>query len=321
MVKRFVLEFERPVIELEARLEELKSQQSAARPGIVREIDFLESQLSRLRRRLFATIGPWERVQIARHPDRPRTLDYVHMIFDDFTPLHGDRLFRDDPAVIGGIANLDGKPTMVVGHQKGRNAKENAARNFGMAHPEGFWKARRLMRLADKHGLPLICFVDTPGAYPGTGAEERGQALAIAENLREMSQLQVPVLVVNIGEGGSGGALGLGLGDRIIMLENAYYSVITPEGCASILWRDEKRAPEAAAALKLTADSLHGLGLIDEVIKEPLGGAHRDPRWVGEKVKSMLLASLAGLSELSGEEIVEQRYQKLRSIGRYEEAN
>lgn len=320
-MKRFVLEFERPVVELEARLGELRAQPSAERPEIAEEIAFLESQLERLRRRLFATLGPWERVQIARHPDRPRTLDYIGSICDDFEPLHGDRLYRDDPAVVGGMAYLNGRAVVIVGHQKGRTAKENAARNFGMPHPEGFWKARRVMRMAAKYKRPLLCFVDTPGAYPGTGAEERGQAIAIAVNLRDMAQLPVPIVVVNIGEGGSGGALGLGVGDRVIMLENAYYSVITPEGCASILWHDEKRAPEAATALKLTAESLQSLGLVDEVVKEPIGGAHRDPKLVSEKVKATIIASLGELGEMKPEQLVKERYVRLRGIGRFEEVS
>ncbi|MBI3315557.1 MAG: acetyl-CoA carboxylase carboxyltransferase subunit alpha, partial [Candidatus Omnitrophica bacterium] len=260
------------------------------------------------------------RVQIARHPKRPYSLDYIRMIFTDFVELHGDRTFADDKALVGGFAKLDGQIFLVMGHQKGRDAKENIMRNFGSAHPEGYRKALRLMKLAEKFGTPIVVLVDTPGAYPGVGAEERGQAYTIAYNIREMARVRVPIVVIVIGEGGSGGALGIGVGDRVLVMENAYYSVISPEGCAAILWKDKTKAPEAAAALKLTAKDLLEMKLIDAVIKEPLGGAHHDPEIAGESVKAAIKKYWKELQSLDPSPLLAARYEKFRSMGIYEEA-
>ncbi len=314
---KFMMDFEKPVVELETKLEELKKFKTAGDPEVVQQIEFLEGQLEKLRQKIYSKLTSWQRVQVARHPDRPRTLDYIETIFSDFIELHGDRLFKDDPSIVGGLAYFNGNRTVVIGHQKGKNTKENIHRNFGMAHPEGYRKALRLMKLAEKFNLPLICFIDTPGAYPGIGAEERGQAKAIADNLMAMSMLEVPIVAVNIGEGGSGGALALSVANRLLMLENAYYSVITPEGCASILWRDDSKAPEAAEALCLTADKLLDFGIIDEVISEPLGGAHRHPEFVVNELKEALKSSLENLFNLSSENLLENRYQKYRKIGSF----
>lgn len=314
---KFMMDFEKPVVELETKLEELKKLKTAGDPEVAQQIEFLEGQLEKLRQKIYSKLTSWQRVQVARHPDRPRTLDYIETIFSDFIELHGDRLFKDDPSIVGGFAYFNGNRTVVIGHQKGKNTKENIHRNFGMAHPEGYRKALRLMKLAEKFNLPLICFIDTPGAYPGIGAEERGQAKAIADNLMAMSMLEVPIVAVNIGEGGSGGALALSVANRLLMLENAYYSVITPEGCASILWRDDSKAPEAAEALCLTADKLLDFGIIDEVISEPLGGAHRHPEFVVNELKEALKSSLENLFKLSSENLLENRYQKYRKIGSF----
>ncbi len=314
---KFMMDFEKPVVELETKLEELKKLKTAGDPEVAQQIEFLEGQLEKLRQKIYSKLTSWQRVQVARHPDRPRTLDYIETIFSDFIELHGDRLFKDDPSIVGGFAYFNGNRTVVIGHQKGKNTKENIHRNFGMAHPEGYRKALRLMKLAEKFNLPLICFIDTPGAYPGIGAEERGQAKAIADNLMAMSMLEVPIVAVNIGEGGSGGALALSVANRLLMLENAYYSVITPEGCASILWRDDSKAPEAAEALCLTADKLLDFGIIDEVISEPLGGAHRHPEFVVNELKEALKSSLENLFNLSSENLLENRYQKYRKIGSF----
>lgn len=318
-MRKYVMDFERPLAELEERLEELKKLPSASQPDIAEEIIYLEGQVDKLKDKLYSDLSPWQRVQVARYPNRPRSLDYIDALLTDFLPLRGDRLFRDDPAIVGGLSYLDGQKLMVIGEQKGKDTKENLAYNFGMPHPEGYRKALRLMKLAGKFGLPLLCLIDTPGAYPGIEAEERGQALAIANNLMEMSRLPVPIVVVNIGEGGSGGALALGVGDRIFMLENAYYSVISPEGCASILWRDEAKAAEAAETLKLTAESLLELGIIDGIVKEPLGGAHHDPDSVTGELKKTLTRAFANLSSSSGKKLTETRYQRLRRIGVFEE--
>lgn len=314
---RFAYDFEKSVVEMESKLDEFKRAKSAGKAEIAREIEYLERQIEKLKERVYSELNPWQKVQLARHPERPRTLDYINMILSDFTELRGDRLFSDDPAVVGGFAYLDHEKIAVLGEQKGRNTKENVVRNFGMPHPEGYRKALRIMKLAEKFSLSIITFIDTPGAYPGIGAEERGQAVAIANNLMEMSKLEVPIVVVNIGEGGSGGALALGIGDKILMLENSYYSVITPEGCASILWRDETQAPLAASALQLTADRLLKLEIIDEVVKEPLGGAHRDPDSVIYKLRKVLIKSIKELKSNSTEEILDNRYKRLRKIGEY----
>ncbi len=317
MESGFTLDFERPIIELEEKIQELKglSSSKSRTLNLEREIQQLEQKLEHARREVYRQLTPWQRVQMARHPKRPYTLDYIEMLMTDFIELHGDRLFADDKALIGGLARFEGFQLLVVGHQKGRDTKENLYRNFGSAHPEGYRKAIRLMQMAGKFGLPILCLVDTPGAYPGVGAEERGQAQAIAYNLREMAQLPVPIVVTVIGEGGSGGALGIGIGDRILVMENAYYSVISPEGCAAILWKDRAKAPEAAACLKLTAQDLLDLKLIDEVVPEPLGGAHRDPQAAAEFLKQALQRNFQELSELDPKRRLAQRHEKFRRMG------
>ncbi|MDI6716313.1 MAG: acetyl-CoA carboxylase carboxyltransferase subunit alpha [Actinomycetota bacterium] len=316
-MRRFAYDFERPLIELEEKLDAIKRTESAGKEDIAAQIAYLEKQIEKLRVRTYSNLTPWQKVQIARHPDRPRTSDYIEAIFTDFIELHGDRTFRDDLAIIGGFARLDGAKVMVIGHQKGRNTKENLLRQFGMPHPEGYRKALRLMHLANKYRLPLITFVDTPGAYPGIEAEERGQAIAIAQNLAELSRLEVPVIVANIGEGGSGGALAIGFGDVMIMLENSYYSVITPEGCVSILWNGEGNPEQAASLLGLTADRLKELGIIDAIVKEPLGGAHHAPALVARDLKKELVKALKDLIKLNPKELVEKRYARLSQIGYY----
>ena len=308
------LPFERPVVEIEKKINELRA---SAGSGIdlSGEIKSAEKKLEKALKDIYDNLTAWQRVQVARHPLRPYTLDYIKYLAEDFVELHGDRHFSDDRAIVCGFARWGGEPVCVVGHQKGRDTKENLLRSFGSAHPEGYRKAMRVMRLAEKFGRPIITFVDTPGAYPGVGAEERGQAEAIAFNLREMSELTVPVIVVVIGEGGSGGALGIAVGDRIYVLENAYYSVISPEGCAAILWKENSRAPDAANALKLTAQDLLELELIDEVIPEPLGGAHRDFEKTAENIRAAIQKGLQELKGISRKELPELRYQKFRKMG------
>jgi len=313
------LDFEKPVVELERKIAELKKLSSEGKVDLSKETKDLEEKLEKLKKDIFEHLTPWQRVQLARHPKRPYTLDYVNAIMADFVEFHGDRNFSDDKAMIGGFARIAGNKICVIGHQKGKDTKENLERNFGSAHPEGYRKALRIMKLAEKFEIPVVCFVDTPGAYPGIGAEERGQAGAIAYNLMQMAALEVPVIVIIIGEGGSGGALGIGVGDRICVLENAYYSVISPEGCASILWRDRAKAPDAAEVLKLTADDLYELGIIDDVIKEPLGGAHRDPQATANNVKKKIIKYLDELEKLSKKELLASRYEKFRNIGIFEE--
>lgn len=310
-----VLDFEKPIIELENKIAELTLFSQEKGLDLSEEIENLKRRAAELKSLIFANLAPWQKVQLARHPDRPNTQDYVRMLFEDFIELHGDRCYSDDPAILGGIGLFNGTPVTVVGHLKGRDTKENVSRNFGMAHPEGFRKALRLMIQAEKFQRPVITFLDTPGAHCGIGAEERGQSQAIAQNLLRMSTLRTPIIVVVIGEGGSGGALALGVGDRILMLEHAIFSVISPEGCASILWKDSTKARDAAEALKLTAQDLLSLGIIDEVIAEPLGGAHRDPGSAGALVRESLVRNLEKLKGLSPEELVEQRYAKYRNIG------
>lgn len=312
------LDFEKPIIELERKINELKGFTAREDIDLSAEIKKLEERLKKVKKEVFEKLTPWQRVQLARHPKRPYTLDYIDMLMTDFIELHGDRHFSDDLAIVGGIAKFNRQSLVVVGHQKGRDTKENLARNFGSAHPEGYRKAMRIMRMADKFSLPIVVFIDTPGAYPGIGAEERGQAEAIAYNLREMTTLRIPIICFVIGEGGSGGALGIGVTDRVFVLENSYYSVISPEGCAAILWKERSKAPDAAAALKLTAGDLMKLGIIDGIIKEPLGGAHRDPVQTSENVKIALAESLDGLSKYSKNELVEKRYKKFRTIGAFE---
>lgn len=314
-----ILEFERPIVEIERRIAALRESPDAGKAGVLAELKELEKQADKLREQVYGSLTHWQQVQLARHPKRPYTMDYIKTVFDDFVELHGDRAFSDDRAMICGMAFLDGKPVMVMGQQKGRTLQENMERNFAMAHPEGYRKALRIMKLAEKFGRPIITFIDTPGAYPGIGAEERGQAEAIARNLREMAGLKVPVISVVIGEGGSGGALGIGVANRVLMLENAYYSVITPEGCAAILFRDASKAADAAEALKITPDDLKRLGVIEEIIPEPQGGAHRDQKQTAENIKRALMKNLAELEKLSPSEVEEDRYRKFRDIEFYSE--
>ncbi|MDP2943333.1 MAG: acetyl-CoA carboxylase carboxyltransferase subunit alpha [Candidatus Omnitrophota bacterium] len=311
------LDFEKPILELERKIEELKKFTSSEKIDLSSEIKKLDDKLERVKREVFENLTPWQRVQIARHPKRPYTLDYISLIMTDFAEIHGDRVFGDDRALLCGFAKIDGEKIIVMGHQKGRDTKENLMHNFGSAHPEGYRKAIRVMKLGEKFKLPIIVFIDTPGAYPGIGAEERGQAEAIAYNLREMARLKVPIIIFVIGEGGSGGALGIGVGDRICVLSNAYYSVISPEGCAAILWKDRTRAPDAAKALKLTAQDLLDLGLIDEIIVEPLGGAHRDPQAMAQTIKASAMKYLKELSAIAPDKLIEARYGKYRKIGAF----
>lgn len=311
------LDFERPIVELENKIQELRNFTSQKKINLTSEIKRLEEKLGRLKVDIYSNLTAWQRVQIARHPKRPYTLDYINSIMDNFIELHGDRSFADDKAIITGLALLEQQPLVVIGHQKGRDTKENLVRNFGCAHPEGYRKALRLMKLAEKFGLAILIFIDTPGAYPGIGAEERGQAQSIALNLREMASIGVAILAIVIGEGGSGGALGVGLSDRICVLENAYYSVISPEGCAAILWKSGSKAPEAAEVLKLTAQDLLRFGIIEEIIPEPLGGAHRDPEKMCQVLKASIQKNLKELLALSAGELLRARYKKYRDIGRF----
>ena len=320
----FTLEFERPIVELEQKIHELKALGAHKSKGVhldlKDEIGQLEEKLQTLRQQVYKSLSPWQRVQMARHPKRPYTLDYIAQFMPDFIELHGDRLFGDDKALIGGFAKFEGRPVMIVGHQKGRDTKENLYRNFGSAHPEGYRKALRLMQMGGKFHVPVFCFIDTPGAYPGIGAEERGQAQAIAYNLREMTSIPVPIITVVIGEGGSGGALGIGIGDRILVMENAYYSVISPEGCAAILWKDRAKAPEAAASLKLTAPDLKALNIIDDVVPEPLGGAHRDLAQSAENLKAVIKRNLEELLKLGTRQLLAGRQEKYRRMGLFTES-
>jgi len=309
------LDFEKPISELEKKIQELKNFVSDKKIDLASEVRRLEDKLEQLKKTTYSSLTAWQRVQIARHPNRPYTLDYINMLMSDFVELHGDRAFADDKAMISGFAKLDEQKLVVIGHQKGRDTKENLKRNFGCAHPEGYRKALRIMQLAEDFSLPLIIFIDTPGAYPGIGAEERGQSQAIALNLREMIHIAVPILAIVIGEGGSGGALGVGVADRICVLENAYYSVISPEGCAAILWKDGAKAPEAAQVLKLTAQDLLKLGIIDEIVPEPLGGAHRDPQKMAATMREVINKNFRELKALDNEELLRLRYKKFRSIG------
>lgn len=312
------LDFEKPIFELQSKLDELKKHPEAQSLGVgfEEEIKKIEEKIAETRKQIFSNLTAWQRVQLARHPKRPFALDYLQATFSDFNELHGDRLYAEDRAVVGGFARLGDHKVVVLGTQKGRETKENILRNFGSAHPEGYRKALRLMKMADKFGLPIIALIDTAGAYPGIGAEERHIAEAIAVNLREMMLLEVPTIAVIIGEGGSGGALGIGVADRVLILENAYYSVISPEGCAAILWKDRAAAPKAAEALKITARNLLELNLVDEVIPEPLGGAHNDPAAIAETLKKHLLVQLAQLEQISPAARLKQRYDRFRSHGR-----
>jgi acetyl-CoA carboxylase carboxyl transferase subunit alpha len=310
------LEFEKPLQEIQKKIAELKGL-SGDHADFSPEIKKLEEKMAYLKDQMYENLSSWQRIQIARHPKRPYTLDYIAGMMEGFMELHGDRLFSDDKAMITGFAMIGGEKVAVIGQQKGRDTSENVKRNFGCAHPEGYRKAMRVMRLAEKFDLPVVVFIDTPGAYPGIGAEERGQAQAIAENLRDMAALKTPVIATVIGEGGSGGALGVGVADYVIILENAYYSVISPEGCASILWRSATKASEAAEALKLTGEHLIKHGIVDEIIPEPVGGAHHDPAVVMEHLKESLLAQIKRLKKLSDKDLLESRYAKFRQIGHF----
>lgn len=309
------LDFEKPIVELEKKIRELKSFISEKRIDLSSEVKKLEERLEHLKKDTYANLSPWQKVQLARHQQRPYTLDYIGMIMSDFVELHGDRLFGDDKALVCGLAKIEKKKILVIGHQKGRDTKENLKRNFGCAHPEGYRKALRVMQLAEEFNLPVVVFIDTPGAYPGIGAEERGQSQAIALNLREMACINVPIISIVIGEGGSGGALGVGVADRVAVLENSYYSVISPEGCAAILWKDGAKAPLAAEVLKLTGPDLLKMGIIDEIIPEPLGGAHRDAQKAAGNIKEAILRNLKELGGLEKEELLKLRYKKFRSMG------
>jgi acetyl-CoA carboxylase carboxyl transferase subunit alpha len=312
------LDFEQPLAELEAKIEELRYVGDDAAINISDEIARLHKKSEELTRSIFASLTPWQISQLARHPQRPYTLDYLERIFTDVHELHGDRAFADDPAIVGGLARLDGRPVVVIGHQKGRDTKEKILRNFGMPRPEGYRKALRLMQLAERFRLPLLTFIDTPGAYPGVGAEERGQSEAIARNLFVMSGLRTPILATVIGEGGSGGALAIGIGDRVLMLQYSTYSVISPEGCASILWKSAEKAPDAAEALGITSDRLQTLGLVDGVVEEPLGGSHRDIDATARVLKERLIQELDLLLAVPLDDLIESRYHRLRAYGAYQ---
>ena len=306
------LEFEKPILELEARIEQLEAKGKRKDLSVVKS---LKKNLDELKKEIFSNLSAWETVQVARHPERPQTSDYLELMVEDFLELHGDRFFSDDRAIITGFGRIGGRKVALIGHQKGKTTKEKVSCYFGCAHPEGYRKALRIMKLAAKYGIPVVTLIDTPGAYPGIGAEERGQAQVIALNLMEMARLRTPMINVVIGEGGSGGALGIGVGNRLCILEHAYYSVISPEGCAAILWKTGENAPEAAEALKLTAASLVELGIADDIIPEPLGGAHRDPAAAARSVAEHILRYLDELAPLSGDDLLDQRYGKLRCIG------
>ncbi|HBC86526.1 MAG TPA: acetyl-CoA carboxylase carboxyl transferase subunit alpha [Lentisphaeria bacterium] len=314
-----VLDFEKPIAELENKISEFEKLGNTHSLDVEKEITNLRKKIDETKRTIYESLTPWQRVQLARHPDRPYMLDYLGRIFTDFLELHGDRRFSEDPAIVGGFAKLDGKPVVVLGTQKGRNIKENVFRNFGCPHPEGYRKALRIMKLAEKAKVPIITIIDTPGAFPGIASEERHIGEAIAVNLREMFELPVPFLATVIGEGGSGGALGISVGNRILLMENSYYSVITPEGCAAILWKDRAFSAKAAESLRLTAKDLMELGIIDEIVKEPLGGAHKDYDSAAESLKKALKKNLAELEKLSPKELRENRYNKYRKLGVFTE--
>ncbi|PYM34037.1 MAG: acetyl-CoA carboxylase carboxyl transferase subunit alpha [Candidatus Rokuibacteriota bacterium] len=311
------LDFEKPLLELENRIAELRADGGPHARGD--EIARLEERLARLRQRTYASLTAWQRTQLARHPKRPRTLDYVRLLIEEFVELHGDRVFGDDKAVVGGLGRFDGQSVVVLGHQKGRDTRENLARNFGMPHPEGYRKALRLMKLAEKFAKPVLTFIDTPGAYPGVGAEERGQGEAIARNLREMAGLRTPLIAVVIGEGGSGGALAIGVGNRVLMLEYAIYSVISPEGCAAILWGDRAKAPEASELMRITAPDMLRFGVVDAIVPEPQGGAHRDWEGAAGGLRAVLRDQLWQLRSKSADDLVRERYEKFRRIGVWQE--
>ena len=314
------LDFEQPIAELEAKIDELRYLGDDAEINIVEEINRLRAKSRALTKSIFANLSPWQVAQLARHPQRPYTHDYLPLVFSDFEELHGDRMYADDLAIVGGLARLEGRPVMVIGHQKGRDTKERVRRNYGMPKPEGYRKALRLMRLAERFALPIVTLIDTPGAYPGIGSEERNQSEAIARNLFEMAQLRVPVVSCVIGEGGSGGALAIGVCDRLLMLQYAVYSVISPEGCASILWKSADKKELAAEAMGMTAERLQKQGLVDEVVAEPLGGAHRDPQAVAESLRAALAGALAALAAKPLELLLEERARRLDSFGSFRES-
>jgi acetyl-CoA carboxylase carboxyl transferase subunit alpha len=320
MAVAYTLEFEKPLQELDRQIDDLRKLSEERGIDVAEEVRLLETRLVALRRDLYKGLTPMQRVLVARHPKRPYTLDYLSLVFTDFIELHGDRLFRDDPAIVGGWARLGGQSVMVMGHQKGRDTKDNLRRNFGMAHPEGYRKALRLMKLAAKFEAPIITLIDTPGAYPGLGAEERGQSEAIARNIIEMCSLPTPIIAVVIGEGGSGGALALGVADRVLVLENGVYSVISPEGCAAILWKDSSQRERAAAALKITADDLIRLGVVDEIVPEPEGGAHQNTELMAETLRTVLLRQLKDLKAVKPEKLVRRRAEKFAGMGVVTEA-
>lgn len=314
------LDFEQPIADLEAKIHELRQASNGPAVNIDTEIHALQDKLRKRTAHIFRDLSPWQVSQLARHPMRPYTLDYIKVFCDEFEELAGDRAYADDPAIVGGLGRINGRSVVIIGHQKGRDTKSKVRRNFGMPRPEGYRKALRLMKMAERFRLPLLTFIDTPGAYPGIGAEERGQSEAIARNLMEMAELRTPILCTVIGEGGSGGALAIGVGDRTIMLEYSTYSVISPEGCASILWKDAAKARDAAEQLGLTARRLRGLGLVDKVVREPIGGAHRNPRQTAIRLKTVLMNELDALEQLPLDELVAARYRRLRGYGAYENA-
>jgi acetyl-CoA carboxylase carboxyl transferase subunit alpha len=317
--KQTFLDFEQPVAELETKIEELRFVQSDSAVDITEEIDRLRSKTETQLKDLYSKLTPWQISQVARHPQRPYTLDYIPAIFTDFYELHGDRSFADDPAIVGGLARFNGQSVMVIGHQKGRDLKERTYRNFGMPRPEGYRKALRLMLLAEKYNIPVITFIDTPGAYPGIGAEERGQSEAIGKNLLVMAGLRVPIVPVIIGEGGSGGALAIAVGDTLLMLQYSTYSVISPEGCASILWKSADKAPEAAETLGITAQRLKSLGLVDKIVTEPLGGAHRDPAQMADNLKKAIADALRAFNNVPVEAMLAKRQERIRGMGKFKE--
>jgi acetyl-CoA carboxylase carboxyl transferase subunit alpha len=313
------LEFEKPIVELEKMLEEIKSHTHEHRMDFGADVERLTRKLNQTRRDIYSNLSPWQRVQIVRHPQRPFALDHINHMCSDFVELHGDRKFGDDRALIGGLATIENEKVLIIAQQKGRDTRENLMRNFGCAHPEGYRKALRLMQMAHKFHLPIICLIDTPGAYPGVASEERHVAEAIAVNIRDMFTFEVPIVAAVIGEGGSGGALGIGVADRVVILENAYYSVISPEGCASILWKDRAFAPQAASALKLSSKDLLEMGLVDEIVPEPEGGAHRDWNTTSDALKKTLLQQLTALKKLSPKQLLDKRYDRYRAYGQFEE--
>ncbi|MET3008963.1 MAG: acetyl-CoA carboxylase carboxyltransferase subunit alpha [Stenotrophomonas koreensis] len=314
------LDFEQPIADLEAKIQELRNASTGPAVNVEAEVNALSDKLRKRTALIFRDLTPWQVSQLARHPQRPYTLDYIRMFCDEFQELAGDRAYADDKAIVGGLGRINGRSVMIIGHQKGRDTRTKVARNFGMPRPEGYRKALRLMKMAERFNIPLLTFIDTPGAYPGIGAEERGQSEAIARNLLEMSELKIPVICTVIGEGGSGGALAIGVGDRTLMLQYGTYSVISPEGCASILWKDAGRAKDAAEQLGLTAPRLKALGLVDKVVREPTGGAHRNPQQMGKRLKAVLLNELEALEQTPLEELLQRRYARLRSYGAYEAA-